>query len=504
MTPLPRTNGAGVADYEILVVGAGFSGLGAGIKLKEAGFEDFAILEQAADLGGTWRDNTYPGVAVDITSFNYSFSFAPNPGWSRVFARGREIKEYADGCADAYGLRERMRFNTTVTKATFDEAAQVWRVETTGGRLTTRYLITACGVMTQPKKPHIEGLDDFEGKVMHTARWDHGYDLRGKRVAVIGTGASAVQVVPAIADAVGTLHVFQRTPAWVLPRPDREIPPWMTSLFHAVPATQARRASGHERAHGARHGHGGDLSPPGAGTGSPHRGDLPEAPRAPGARREATREAHAAASVRLQAALRLQRLLSGADPEERGARHRAHRAHHAHRDSDRGRRDAGDRRARPRDRLQGVRGRQRSAVRGVRAGRARAGPVLDREPLPGLRGRDGPRVPEPLHGPRALQRHEGVVVHDGGGADDPRDPVPLRGAPTAREDDRDPPGAARRVLPRRAAAAEEQRLSMATTARRPTAPTSTATATCRSCARRSGLEVWWRSRHFDLDHYRFT
>ena len=239
MRPTPRTDGRGLFDHEILVIGAGFSGIGAGIKLREAGFEDFVILEQAADLGGTWRDNTYPGVAVDIASFTYSFSFLQNPRWSRVFAPGREIKRYADHCADRYGLRARMRFNTTVIKATFDEAAQVWRVDTSAGRLTARYLITACGLLTQPKKPDIDGLDGFEGKVMHTARWDHGYDLRGKRIAVIGTGASAVQLVPAIADAVGKLHVFQRTPTWVLPKPDREIPPWVMSLFRAVPATQS-------------------------------------------------------------------------------------------------------------------------------------------------------------------------------------------------------------------------------------------------------------------------
>jgi cation diffusion facilitator CzcD-associated flavoprotein CzcO len=226
-------------DHEILVIGAGFSGIGAGIKLKQAGFEDFVILEQAADLGGTWRDNTYPGVAVDVASFSYSFSFAQNPRWSRVFAPGREIKQYADRCADDYGLRERMRFDTKVIRAAFDEAAQAWRVDTSAGRMTARYLITACGVLTQPKRPDIEGLDDFEGKLMHTARWDHAYDLRGKRTAVIGTGPSAVQLVPAIAEGVRKLHVFQRTPAWVLPKPDREIPSWLSTLFQAAPATQA-------------------------------------------------------------------------------------------------------------------------------------------------------------------------------------------------------------------------------------------------------------------------
>ena len=225
-------------DYEIVVIGAGFSGIGAAIKLQQARLDDFVILEQAADLGGTWRDNTYPGVAVDITSLTYSFSFAQNPGWSRLFAPGDEIRRYADRCADDYGLRDHMRFNTRVRQATFDEAENLWRIESSTGTITARYIITACGGLAQPKASDIDGLDRFEGKVMHTARWDHDYDVKGKRVAVIGTGASAVQVIPAIAPTVGRLHVFQRTPPWVLPKPDREIPRWMSRLFRAVPATQ--------------------------------------------------------------------------------------------------------------------------------------------------------------------------------------------------------------------------------------------------------------------------
>ena len=225
-------------DYEIVVIGAGFSGIGAAIKLQQARLDNFVILEQAADLGGTWRDNTYPGVAVDITSLTYSFSFAQNPGWSRLFAPGDEIRRYADRCADDYGLRDHMRFNTRVHQATFDEAENIWRIESSTGTITARYIITACGGLTQPKAPDVDGLDRFEGKVMHTARWDHDYDVKGKRVAVIGTGASAVQVIPAIAPEVGTLHVFQRTPPWVLPKPDREIPRWMSWLFRTIPATQ--------------------------------------------------------------------------------------------------------------------------------------------------------------------------------------------------------------------------------------------------------------------------
>ena len=225
-------------DHEIVVVGAGFSGIGAGIALRRAGFDDFVIVESAADLGGTWRDNTYPGIAVDIPSFTYSFSFAQNPNWSRVFAPGCELKAYADDCTDRYGLRSHMRFRTTVRKAVFDEELAVWRLETTRGPLVARYLITAVGGLTQPKLPDIPGLSDFEGKTMHTARWDHSYDLRGKRVAVIGTGASAVQVVPAIAPFVRRLEVYQRTPIWILPKPDREIPAWLQWVFGSVPLAQ--------------------------------------------------------------------------------------------------------------------------------------------------------------------------------------------------------------------------------------------------------------------------
>jgi len=222
----------------VVVVGAGFSGIGAGIKLREAGFRDFVMLEQADDLGGTWRDNTYPGIAVDITSFTYSFSFAQNPNWSRVFAPGSEIKQYADDCVDRYGLRPHLRFHTRVLEARFDEATERWHLRTTTGDLIARYLINATGGLTQPKAPDIAGIDTFAGKVMHTARWDHAYDLAGKRVAVIGTGASAVQLVPQIAPRVAELAVYQRTPIWILPKPDREIPPWLRLLFARLPFAQ--------------------------------------------------------------------------------------------------------------------------------------------------------------------------------------------------------------------------------------------------------------------------
>ncbi len=225
-------------DYEVVVIGAGFSGIGAGIRLRQAGIDSFVILEKAGDLGGTWRDNTYPGIAVDITSYCYSFSFAQNPYWSRSFAPGGEILAYAHHCADKYGVRQHMRFGVQVEKARFDEKNHLWRVHTGKGIFTARFLLNATGGLTQPKLPDIEGIAEFRGKTMHTARWDHGYDLAGKGVAVIGTGASAVQVVPSVAPKVAQLHVFQRTPIWVLPRPDQEIPVRTQRIYAWLPVTQ--------------------------------------------------------------------------------------------------------------------------------------------------------------------------------------------------------------------------------------------------------------------------
>ncbi|WP_203217388.1 flavin-containing monooxygenase [Nocardia arthritidis] len=226
-------------DTPILVVGAGFSGLGVGVKLAEAGYH-FRIAERTDDIGGTWRDNTYPGVAVDITSFNYSFSWAPNPRWSRVYAPGGELKAYADRLASEYGLRDRIVFGAEITELRFDEQAHRWRFRIADGRVgRARFVITAVGGLTQPKPPDIPELATFAGKTMHTARWDHDYDLTGRRVGVIGTGATAVQLVPAIADRVAHLEVFQRTPIWVVPKFDAPIPIPLRQLFERLPATQS-------------------------------------------------------------------------------------------------------------------------------------------------------------------------------------------------------------------------------------------------------------------------
>ena len=225
-------------DTEVLVVGSGFSGIGAGIKLKEAGIP-FIVLEKAPDLGGTWRDNTYPGIAVDISSFTYSFSYEQLPDWSRVFAPGAELKKYADHCATKYGVRPHMRFDSEVLTSTFDAAAHTWVTTLKGGDvLRSRYIVLATGGLTIPKLPDIEGIQSFKGTKIHTARWDHSLDLKGKRVGIIGTGATSVQLVPALAPIVKELHVYQRTPIWILPKPDAEIARGVQLALKYIPGLQ--------------------------------------------------------------------------------------------------------------------------------------------------------------------------------------------------------------------------------------------------------------------------
>ena len=212
-------------DYHCLIVGAGFSGIGVAIKLDEEGFHDYLIVEAADDVGGTWYWNTYPGIAVDIPSFSYQFSFEQRPDWSRTYARGNELKAYADYCANKYGIRPKIRFRTKVLSVEFDEERALWRVQTDpGGEVTARFVVNASGVLTVPKPPDIDGVDSFAGTTMHTARWDHDEDLTGKRVAVIGTGASAVQLIPRLAPIVKELKVFQRTPIWCFPKFDVPLP----------------------------------------------------------------------------------------------------------------------------------------------------------------------------------------------------------------------------------------------------------------------------------------
>lgn len=216
-----------------------------GIRLKQAGIHDFTILEQAERVGGTWRDNHYPGAACDIQSHLYSFSFEPNPGWSRTFAAQGEILLYLERCADKYGLRPHLRLGVAVTSASFDEPSGLWEVRTSDGQTRkARYVISGCGGLSRPSLPDLAGLGSFEGKCFHSARWDGGYPLEGKTVAVIGTGASAIQLVPNIAPRVGRLHLFQRTAPWILPKADHVISPRAQAWFRRVPALQrlVRRA----------------------------------------------------------------------------------------------------------------------------------------------------------------------------------------------------------------------------------------------------------------------
>jgi cation diffusion facilitator CzcD-associated flavoprotein CzcO len=238
--PRNGTPPAGEHTYQTLIVGAGFAGLGTAIKLREAGVEDLVILERADDVGGTWRDNTYPGVACDIPSLLYSFSFAPNPRWSRVYPGGEEIRSYIRELADRFGLHRLVRLGTEVTGMHFDADAGVWLVRTaTGHTYRARTVVAASGPLSDSSWPDIRGLADYRGRMMHSARWDHGYDLRGKHVAVVGTGASAVQLIPELVRTAASVKVFQRTPGWVLPRPDGPTPGLVRELFGRVPGLQA-------------------------------------------------------------------------------------------------------------------------------------------------------------------------------------------------------------------------------------------------------------------------
>ncbi len=223
----------------MVIVGAGFAGLCMAIRLKRAGIENFTILEQADEVGGTWRDNQYPGAACDVESHLYSFSFEPNPDWSRTFASQPEILDYLLACTERFGLRPFIRFGKSVTRATFDEDAGYWAVDTADGEtLRARALVLCCGGLSRPAYPDIPGLSSFEGQVFHSARWDRGAAIDGKKVGVIGTGASAIQIVPSIAPQVDKLYVFQRTPPWILPKDDRPLSGRTRAFFRRAPLLQ--------------------------------------------------------------------------------------------------------------------------------------------------------------------------------------------------------------------------------------------------------------------------
>ena len=261
----------GLGERRIAIVGSGFAGIAMAIRLKEAGISSFTVYEQAAGIGGTWRDNTYPGAACDVPSQLYSFSFAPDPDWSRSFGGQREILAYLERCVDRYALRPFIRFNTPVLEASYDEARWRWRLvlgnrtaavaknttecaacaaepslgqdielgaDTVPSSIEVDFLIAASGPLSRPAMPAIPGLSSFGGPLFHSARWDHDYAFEGKTVAVIGTGASAIQFVPQIASRVARLHVFQRTPPWLMPKPDRASGPLRRWLLRRVPLTR--------------------------------------------------------------------------------------------------------------------------------------------------------------------------------------------------------------------------------------------------------------------------
>lgn len=226
------------------IVGAGFGGLGAAIRLRRDGVRDVAVLERADDLGGTWRDNSYPGCACDVPSHLYSYSFALNPNWSRSYSPQAEIRAYLRRVADRFGVTGQIRFGVDVTAAAWNEGDRRWDIATSRGPLTADLLVSATGPFSEPAIPKLPGLESFAGAVFHSARWRHDHDLAGRRVAVIGTGASAAQFVPEIVKRVESLDLYQRTPPWILPRGDHPLSERARRLYGAVPGLQRATRTG--------------------------------------------------------------------------------------------------------------------------------------------------------------------------------------------------------------------------------------------------------------------
>ncbi len=231
------TDGGHMGTPSIAIIGTGFGGLGMAIRLKQAGIESFTIYEKADGVGGTWRDNVYPGAACDVPSHLYSFSFERNPRWSRHYSPQPEILAYLEHCAEAYDLGPHLRFGTEITAARFDETTRQWTLETAGGdEVIVDIVVSGLGQLNRPALPAIPGRDSFAGTSFHSARWDHGHDLAGRRVAVIGNGASAVQFVPHVADAAAAVTIFQRSANWVVPKHDKEYHPFTQRVFAAFPS----------------------------------------------------------------------------------------------------------------------------------------------------------------------------------------------------------------------------------------------------------------------------
>ena len=233
-----------VTETRIAIAGSGFAGLGLAIQLRRHGITDFVVLERDGDVGGTWRDNTYPGCACDVPSHLYSFSFAPNPEWSRTFSPQPEIQQYLRRCARDFGVLPHIRFHHELLDARWDAAAQRWTISTNHGTVTAQFLVTAQGALSEPSLPDIPGIESFSGEIFHSARWRPDIDLGGRRVAVIGTGASAIQIVPRIQPHVEKLVLFQRTPPWIMPHRDRAIRNWERGIYRTIPAAQRAMRAG--------------------------------------------------------------------------------------------------------------------------------------------------------------------------------------------------------------------------------------------------------------------
>ncbi len=224
--------------YDSFIVGAGISGIAAAIRLNKAGYSNYKIIEKASRVGGTWRENTYPGCGCDVPSALYSYSFAPSAKWSHLFAKQPEILNYLEEVSEQFAVKPAIEFNTELLDASWDEQKHLWVLQTSSGTYLSKSVIFATGPITEPQTPRLEGLDTFTGETFHSAKWNHNYDLTGKRIAVIGTGASAIQFVPQIQPLAKELYVFQRTAPWVVPKPDMQLSSFSKSLVAKYPAIQ--------------------------------------------------------------------------------------------------------------------------------------------------------------------------------------------------------------------------------------------------------------------------
>lgn len=236
-----RKNSRKIADphiYDAFIVGAAISGLAAAYRLDQAGITDYKMIERADRVGGTWRDNNYPGCGCDVPSALYSFSFAPSAKWSHLFARQPEILNYLEDVSEKFNIKPKIEFNCELLDAHWNDEQHIWELETSSGTYLTKAAIFATGPITEPQVPKIPGLDTFAGEMFHSARWNHQIDLKGKRIAVIGTGASAIQFIPQIQPLAKELYVFQRTAPWVVPKPDMDLNDTAKSLIAKFPTIQ--------------------------------------------------------------------------------------------------------------------------------------------------------------------------------------------------------------------------------------------------------------------------